>query len=321
MRKLLTFLIALAVLVVVNLSVPASAQYGCKSFGRQGGTGCNSIIPPSFQGPGDIVSGAYGWWGMRAYTLAKAGTKIANICNAADASCADVNSLANGQFDVATAQGAPLNCGGAGGTCTIKTLYEQTGNLNCGASICNLTNTTVATRPTLVFNCIGTAPCLSFVGASSQQLLTAAAAVTAAQPLTVSYVARRTGATTAFGDVFVVGGGSLQAGYSNAVNTLLSFAGTVTTSAASDAAYHAAQDVISSSVPDIYIDGTGGCGGTCSSPGAGTLTASLIGMGNAAGGNACTCNVLEMGLWASAFSAPNKATMNSNQHGTSGYNF
>jgi hypothetical protein len=36
MRKLLTFLIALAALVDVNLSVPASAQYGCKSFGRQG---------------------------------------------------------------------------------------------------------------------------------------------------------------------------------------------------------------------------------------------------------------------------------------------
>jgi hypothetical protein len=43
MRKLLTFLIALAS-IAFGVCSPASAQYGCKSFGQQGGTGCNSVI-------------------------------------------------------------------------------------------------------------------------------------------------------------------------------------------------------------------------------------------------------------------------------------
>lgn len=49
MRKLLTFLIALAS-IVFAVGSPVKAQYGCKSFGYQGGNGCNSAIaspPPS----------------------------------------------------------------------------------------------------------------------------------------------------------------------------------------------------------------------------------------------------------------------------------
>ena len=48
MRKLLTFLIALGA-VALGVCSPASA-WGCREFGRQGGTGCNSVIasaPPS----------------------------------------------------------------------------------------------------------------------------------------------------------------------------------------------------------------------------------------------------------------------------------
>jgi hypothetical protein len=49
MRKLLTFLIALGA-VAFGVCSPASA-WGCREFGQQGGTGCNSVIasapPPS----------------------------------------------------------------------------------------------------------------------------------------------------------------------------------------------------------------------------------------------------------------------------------
>ena len=41
-RKILTFFFALA--VTVGGVAPASAQYGCRSFGQQGGTGCSSVI-------------------------------------------------------------------------------------------------------------------------------------------------------------------------------------------------------------------------------------------------------------------------------------
>jgi hypothetical protein len=45
MRKLLTFLIALGA-VVFGVCSPAGA-WGCREFGRQGGTGCNSVIAGS----------------------------------------------------------------------------------------------------------------------------------------------------------------------------------------------------------------------------------------------------------------------------------
>ena len=149
-----------------------------------------SAPPAAYAGPGDVVSGAKMWWGLRAYSLATAGTKAANICNASDANCADVNTLANGDFDVATATGSPLNWGGAGGTCTIKTLYDQTTGNNCTAATCNLTQTIIGFRPTLAFNCIGTKPCMTFTSASSNRMNGANNATSVSQPVTLSGVAQ-----------------------------------------------------------------------------------------------------------------------------------
>src|SRR5262249_23860887 len=108
----------------------------------------------SYVGPLDVVGASKICASLRACSAALAGTKVANICNSGDANCADLNSLANGDFDVTTAQGSPLNWGGAGGTCTIKWLYNQPAGLNCsGGTTCDMLNNTAANRPTLVFNC------------------------------------------------------------------------------------------------------------------------------------------------------------------------
>ena len=58
MRKLLTFLIALAAIVFAVVS-PAFAQVGGLMFPGPGhGHGSTA-----YSGPGDIVSGASAWWG------------------------------------------------------------------------------------------------------------------------------------------------------------------------------------------------------------------------------------------------------------------
>jgi hypothetical protein len=175
----------------------------------------------AYAGLGDVNPSAYLSVGLRAYTAATAGTKAANICNSGDANCADVNSLVNGNFDVATAQGTPLNCGGAGGTCTVKTLYDKSGSLNCGGSACDFTNATAANRPTLVFNATGAGrACMAFNGS---QFLTSPAATTINQPFSVASYLERTGNFTSLGNVISSANvvDNFQMGPGGSANTVL----------------------------------------------------------------------------------------------------
>lgn len=56
---------------------------------------------PAYTGPGDIVSFT-GWWGMRAYSAATAGTKAIRIKRASDNAETDINTLSDGTLDAAT---------------------------------------------------------------------------------------------------------------------------------------------------------------------------------------------------------------------------
>jgi hypothetical protein len=91
MRKLLTFLIALAVTVGV-----AASSFGQGFNGGGFNIGLGPFLPGGgYQGPGDIVSGATEWYGLRAYSSADRGNKLINACNIADAACADISSDAS----------------------------------------------------------------------------------------------------------------------------------------------------------------------------------------------------------------------------------
>ena len=89
--------------------------------------------PPSYTGPGDVVSGAVAWWGLRAYngTYAASLGKLANICTPLDAVCADVNSDTSGNFNL-SGTGALL-CNNSTSICTVKILYDQSGALSCSS--------------------------------------------------------------------------------------------------------------------------------------------------------------------------------------------
>jgi hypothetical protein len=257
--------------------------------------------------PGNVVAGAKAWWGLRAYTTATAGTKSANVCNAGDANCADVNTLANGNFDVTTAQGAPLNCGGAGGTCTIKTLYDKSGSLACtGGVACDVTNVTAAARPTLVFNCTGTLPCMAFSGAASQQLVSAVLTATIAQPNTASFVSQRTSGVVLAG---VIGPTGTVFGYGTA-NLVDMSGGTPVTAAATDATLHAVQAVLNGASSAFDVDSvlTGPLNAGA------TGTSGIINMGSTGAANFLTGQIMEVGLWPVAFSPIQQANMNTNQH-------
>jgi hypothetical protein len=110
---------------------PATAQTITPQIGggiSKGGIGEGGITPPfspsvtpppvSYVGPGDIVSGATAWYGLRAYNAAYAAgaNNAINIRRASDNTTTNIVILANGKLDIATANtfaGKDATCQGS----------------------------------------------------------------------------------------------------------------------------------------------------------------------------------------------------------------
>src|SRR5262245_26537172 len=90
-------------------------------------------VPVSYVGPGDIVSSAIGWWGLRAYSAASIGSNVLRVRRSSDSTEKTFVSLANGNFNTA-------DTFFDGSNYFVTTLYDQSGNGN------NLTQTTAANQ-------------------------------------------------------------------------------------------------------------------------------------------------------------------------------
>lgn len=104
----------------------------------------SQITSPTTQpyvGPGDIFSGAIGWWGLRGYSAAySTGLNPAiRVVDSGGANAQDILVLSNGALDVATL----TSWIGTHGTASVTTIYDQT------ATGRNLTQATVANMPTI----------------------------------------------------------------------------------------------------------------------------------------------------------------------------
>jgi hypothetical protein len=133
---------------------PLPTQFPPGVIINRGALDAGGSPPPSYTGPGDIVSGALGWWGLRAYdaALATAGANAVLLCTASDALCTTIHVTSTGGL---SASNITTSTCGSITTCTAKTLYDQSGN---GL---DETQTTIANRATFNPTGIGgTLPCL-----------------------------------------------------------------------------------------------------------------------------------------------------------------
>jgi hypothetical protein len=127
---------------------------------------------------------------------------------------------------------------------------------------CDITNTTVANRPTLTANCVNTTlPCMTFVQANSQFLHTPAVAPAQAQPLTLSWVANHNGG--AAGNVGLQSGG-LYLNYGSSSQVQLNAGVTLGPVTASDGAWHSIQGVATTTPNSVIsvdnVETTGNAG-------------------------------------------------------------
>lgn len=87
------------------------------------------------------------WFGLRGFNAAYAGPAI-NVCLPSDTACADF-AISGGNLVVAPISGT--SCNNSTTICTVKTIYDQSGQKRCTGSVpCNFTQATIANRAIFV---------------------------------------------------------------------------------------------------------------------------------------------------------------------------
>jgi hypothetical protein len=267
--------------------------------------------PPAYTGPGDLagLSGAYSWWGFRAYNNAYiSGVKhLVDIADASNANPTTIDCDATGAFDIAAYNTWATAHSVSAGTALVRQLYDQTGNGR------HLAQSTAANMPTL--NPAGVTSMSVNNSFGGRYLFNGG--ITLAQPFSTSAIANRV-TTVPAGCIFLQNGNTgAGLGYDASVPPLVSGGGTLQSSNPVTLGVPSAmQFLIKGAGSVIYLDGT-----------ATSATSSTLAF--APGGDPLfvlsqTVDVVkftEAGLWAgdvSGASNANFAALNTNQHAAYG---
>lgn len=207
------------------------------------GVGIAAAAP--YQGPGDIVSGAEAWWGLRGYSLAYAtpGTNNAvHIVDSGGANGTDIKILSTGGLDLGAVNTFITNHG----TPSVATFYDQSGHGH------DLTQSTVAQMPTLAAsgNGLTSLPSMAFVSANSTSMSFTWGGVTQSAPFTFNLVGNHT--TSAVTQAPLSGSGGVFAVYHDTANNQFGgYAGSNADATASDGNWHALGLAFTNSTADI----------------------------------------------------------------------
>jgi hypothetical protein len=265
------------------------------------GEGVFRAVPAaSYVGPGDVVSGALAWYGLRAYNSATRGNPLVNVCNSTggvDVGCADLSSSATtGALVAATVSG--ITCPGA--NCTIKLWYDQSGN---GIT---LTQNTIANRAALTASCLGSEACAVFTSASSQSY-SSSGTVSSAQPYTMAGAYSETGVPEAgiisvqSAEVGLLASGTAGFGLLYDVNTGgASFA-------ISDSVFHVVQGIWNGASSVANVDNTTTTGNST------TALSGKVYLG-VIFSDYPNASVFELGIWGLGFSSGQQTSMCHNSH-------
>jgi hypothetical protein len=270
------------------------------TFSRQGASarGTAGAVAPSYTGPGNIVAGAAVWGGLRAYSLATAGTRAINLRRDSDQATSDFNTLANGNLDVASI----ATFKGAANLFVAK-LYDQSGNAQ------DLVQSTAAIQPAFLLGVLGSLPVMRFNGTSTCLLSN----VGLGGSFTLSTVARRNSGLAA-GSIVGTGSDPTQVTFGTTSGQIYMYGGSVFSISTTEGALHAIQAVFNGASSDLNIDGTSNVG----NPGISGVSSGLL-LGQTNNANFFLGDAVELGGWGSVFSPANSSSMSANQHAYWGF--
>lgn len=272
--KRLTPLLAAALFVFAPLAAAHTPFSGILFSSR---AVCNGNTS-TYTGPGDVVSGAAAFWGVRAYNRAYAdGCHNAFDLRLSGGATMTAKFIPSGDLDTATI--SAWQTANGGGSIFISKAYDQSGN---GRDVVQVST---SLQPTLLLS--GGRGNKPYVNATSSQKL--AVSVTNFTPstgvLSFSTVAYRSGNTTFyFGSANSNGGDWLGGSDSSLANTWTlrngAFIGNRLNSSASDSTWHAGQGVINDASSSLKIDTNSATTGTVTT----STTAGLPTFCNSLGG-------------------------------------
>jgi len=257
-------------------------------------------VGAAFTGPGDVVSGAIAWWGLRAYSDATKTTNLVRIRRVSDNAEQDFASLSTGALDRAS-----IVTFLAASTGRVVTLYDQIGTKH-------VTQPTAGQQPVVNLSGIGSFVTADFTAASTHAL-TSGVAVSRVQPYTFGTVAKHTNIGSQ-AELFAESANLVFMGYRvSADNQVNIFNGGSFTATASDAAFHALTPVFTGAASNIYVDGTSNAVSAGVAPLGDLITLGGRGIIPFSG------LLAEFGIWPSAFSGAQASSMSSNMHSYYGF--
>lgn len=307
-------MIRLAFAFLLALCVSAQAQLSGGVGGFPGPGTAHSVA--TYTGPGDVfTTSPYAWYSCsRGFTAAYAAPGTGGACDVVDTATGLVTCTyhvgTNGFVNPSECNGVGQSCQTA---CRVTKAYDQTGNAR------DVVQTTLAAMPGLTFSSTptGTLPAID-CNIGTNPVLATTATYTQAQPLTLSAVYIRTTGTALGGTIgananVIVGAGS------GANLAVAASGGAGFTVAATDNTWHAINALLNGTGTSsaINLDGadtTGSSGGTT-----GFITNNIRVCRAAA--SPLAGRIAEAGIWAASTNATDRGNINTNQHGTSGYNF
>ena len=255
--------------------------------------------PPAYTGPGDVVSGAVAWWGLRCYNNAYSGN-VADIWDSATGNTTEtLLTCSSGGTINQTINALSVTCAVA---CKVKTLYDQSGAGDC-SGVCDLVPNVGfgSTRPVFTQNCIGSLPCMTFASASNIFFDSANASAGHATPTSLAAVALansgRGGNENLVGLNYVVR-------YPSTASTIQDPFGTTAT--ASDDAFHVVI-YFGNNGATFNIDGSNGSSNSVG--GVPAISAAAYNIANSNTGNTLDGKISELGFWPVLFTGTQVTNM------------
>lgn len=250
-------------------------------------------------GPGDVISGASAWWGLRAYSRAVIGNNAVRLRRSSDNAEQDFQTISGGGLNAAA-----ITAFAGGSNLTVRTLYDQTGNGNDA--------TTAGGTATFNVSDLNSLPTFTASSGAGTEF-NAAGPTIANQPFTVSAVFIDDSGGGAFPLLF-------RSATATTVDIFVELSGVPTLrmadvatldAAISASVWYALQAVFNNTSSTAYINGVatnGSVGGTDGvSP---TLRLWWNGL---------NARATEMGIWSSAFSPGQQSSVNGNQRSYWGF--
>jgi hypothetical protein len=271
--------------------------------GAQDGIDNPSAAKASYSGPGDVVSGAIGFWSIyQCYSAAYVGN-VATVYDSAGVNHTLITCTAGGVIHE-TLQSLATTCASG---CEVGTLYDQTATLG------NVTEipTPVGSGPAVTRLCLGSLPCW---GIATSQCLVTAGSASNAQPYTMLVAIDPT--TTATGVPMASDSGG---GFTGAIirqdTTVdwLGYAGaSVTGAAPTISSFQVVQFAASGTSSSVSKNGsvTTGSGGTQAFNS--TITVGCQDISGGLGSTNGVGNYVAAGIWPSALSSANQLALSAN---------